>query len=346
MRILLASSEAHPYSKTGGLADMVGALGKALVRAGHQVALVTPLYHGITDRFAEIKRIDLNFEVQLGPGQVRAEVWSAESKTGVALYFVDRPEFFHRPTLYHKDGVDYPDNAARFIFFSKAVTHLARRLPLKPELVHAHDWQTGLVPLLIAHQRKSEGWTDAPRTCMTIHNLAYQGLFPATLYPLTNLPWDYFSPAGLEFYGKMGCLKAGIAFADVITAVSPRYAREIMTEEFGCGLEGLLRHRQSSLFGILNGVDYEEWNTASDPHLRHAYSCEDLAGKTANKIELQKEFGLPVDAALPLFGSIGRLVEQKGIDIMLGALQEMLHSSLRFVLLGAGDPSFERAFED
>jgi len=152
MRILLASSEAHPYSKTGGLADMVGALGKALARAGHQVALVTPFYKGIAERFGEIKRSDLNFEVQLGPGQVLAELWIAEPKTGVALYFVDQPEFFHRPTLYHKDGVDYPDNAARFIFFSKAVAHLARRLPLKPELVHAHDGQTGLIPLLITHQ--------------------------------------------------------------------------------------------------------------------------------------------------------------------------------------------------
>src|SRR6266404_2879913 len=346
MRILLASSEAHPYSKTGGLADMVGALGKALALAGHQVALVTPLYKGITERFSEIKRSDVSFEVQLGPGQVRAEVWCAEPKTGVALYFVDQPEFFHRPALYHEDGVDYPDNAARFIFFSKAVTHLARRLPLKPELVHAHDWQTGLVPLLITHQRKLEGWTDAPRTCMTIHNLAYQGLFAATLYPLTNLPWDYFSPAGLEFYGKMGCLKAGIAFADMITAVSPRYAREITTNEFGCGLDGLLRHRQASLFGILNGVDYEEWNTKTDPHIKHPYSKDDMSGKIANKIELQKELGLPQDATIPLFGSIGRLVEQKGIDIMLGALQEMLHSRIQFVLLGTGASSFEKGFAD
>src|SRR5882762_4428716 len=346
MRILLASSEVHPYSKTGGLGDMVGALAKALARAGHQVGLATPLYQGIADRFAEIKHIGLNFEVQLGPGRVRAGVWSVEPNPGVALYFIDQPEFFHRPTLYHKDGVDYPDNAARFIFFSKAVTHLARHLPLRPELVHAHDWQTGLVPLLIMHQRKSDGWTDAPRTCLTIHNLAYQGLFPATLYPLTNLPWDYFSPSGVEFYGKMGCLKAGIALADVITAVSPRYAREITTKELGCGLDGLLRHRQSSLFGILNGVDYDEWNTQTDPHINYPYSKDDLSGKTANKIELQKEFGLSPDATIPLFGSIGRLVEQKGMDIMLGALQEMLHSRIQFVLLGSGAPSFENGFAD
>src|SRR6266478_1920827 len=172
MRILLASSEAHPYSKTGGLAYMVGALGKTLAGTGHQSALVTPLYKGITERFPEIKPEGPSFEVPLGPGQVRAQVWAAKTSAGVALYFVDQPEFFHRDTLYHKDGVDYPDNAARFIFFSKVVAHLSRHLPLKPELVHAHDWQTGLVPLLIAHRKKSEGWTDAPRTCMTIHNLA------------------------------------------------------------------------------------------------------------------------------------------------------------------------------
>jgi starch synthase len=181
---------------------------------------------------------------------------------------------------------------------------------------------------------------------MTIHNLAYQGLFPATLYPLTNLPWSYFSPAGLEFYGKMGCLKAGITFARVITAVSPRYAREITTQELGCGLDGLLRHRQDSLFGILNGVDYEEWNSSADRHLNHPFSPDDLAGKLANKLDLQKELGLPVEAAIPLLGSIGRLVEQKGVDIMLGALQEMLHSRMQFVLLGTGDSVFEKAFSD
>jgi starch synthase len=345
MRILLASSEVHPYSKTGGLADMVGALGKSLARAGHEVGLVAPLYAGICERFPELKRTDYSLDLQLGPGRMQGRVWSSSRIAGFTVYLVEQPHFFHRPTLYHKDGIDYPDNAARFLFLSKAAVHLSRHLPLKPELVHAHDWQTGFVPLLIADQQKRD-WPDAPRTCMTIHNLAYQGLFPPTLYPLSNLPWDYFTPDGVEFYGKMSCLKAGIAYAHVITAVSPRYAREIMTQAYGCGFDGLLRHRQSSLSGILNGVDYDEWNTTHDPFLKHPYSAAQIEGKTANKLELQREVGLPVDPGIPLFGSIGRLVEQKGVDIMLGALEEMLHTKLQFVMLGTGAPAFEKGFLD
>jgi starch synthase len=346
MRLLLASSELHPYSKTGGLADMVGSLAKSLARAGHQVAVVSPFYAGIAEKYPEIKAGELILDLPVGHARLQARIWSLSAGERLTVYFVDYPEFFHRPTLYHKDGIDYPDNAARFLFFSKAAVALARRLPIPPELVHAHDWQTGFVPLLLRHQRTSGEWPTAPRTCMTIHNLAYQGVFAATLYPLANLPWDYFSPGGVEFYGKMSCLKGGIAYADLITAVSPRYAREITTEQYGCGLDGLLRHRRNSLVGILNGVDYEEWNTTHNPMLKHPYSVADLAGKRANKLDLQAEFGLPADAAIPLFGSIGRLVEQKGVDILLGALQEMLPAKFQFVLLGTGDPAFEKAFEE
>jgi starch synthase len=212
--------------------------------------------------------------------------------------------------------------------------------------MHVHDWQAGMAALLLHHQRKLAGQGSTPGICLTIHNLAYQGLFPAAKYALTNLPWDYFTPAGVEFYGQMSCLKAGIVYADVITTVSPRYAREITTEETGCGLDGLLRQRNSSLVGILNGVDYEEWNTISDPYLKHPYAASDLSGKAANKLELQEEFGLPVDAGVPLFGNIGRLAEQKGVEIMLGALEEMLSTRLQFVAVGSGGPTFQRAYLD
>ena len=214
MRILLASSEVHPYSKTGGLADMAGALGKALAQAGHEVGIVTPLYMGIRERYPELKPLDLHLDVPLGLIRVRAEIWSLQPLPGLTIYFVDQPEFYQRSTLYSKYGVDYADNAERFIFFSKAIAHLALHLPLKPEVVHLNDWQTGLAALFLHHQRKMPGWENAPRTCMTIHNLAYQGLFPVEQYALANLPWDYFVPSGIEFYGKMNCLKAGIAFAD------------------------------------------------------------------------------------------------------------------------------------
>lgn len=346
MKILLASSEVHPYSKTGGLADMVAALAKALAGAGHRVGIVTPLYLGVRGRLPELKRLDAILDLPMGVHRVRGEIWTLDPAPNLTIYFVDQPDFYQRDGLYQKDGVDYPDNAERFLFLSKAVAHLALNLDWKPELVHLNDWQVALTALDLQHQRRLPGSVHVPRTCMTIHNLAYQGVFPASQYVLTNLPWEYFSPSGVEFYGQFNCLKAGLCCADVLTAVSPRYAREITTPEFGCGLDGLLRERQASLFGILNGVDYDEWNTTHNLYIKHPYSAGDLSGKAANKAELQTEIGLPVDAAIPLFGSIGRMVEQKGVGIMLVALEEMLNSNIQFVQVASGSPTFQRAFQE
>ena len=345
MRILHASSEVHPYSKTGGLADMVGALAKTLARTGHEVAVVTPLYRGIQEKFPALKKFDWWIDLPLGSRRVPAEVWILKPSERLTIYFIHAPEFFDRAGLYSENGSDYWDNGERFVFFSKCVVQLACYLPLQPQVVHIHDWQAGLVPALIKHQKESEEWGSAPRTCLTIHNLAYQGVFPASAFALTNLPENYFSSAGVEYFGTLNCLKAGIQLADAITTVSPRYAREITTEEFGYGLDGLLRKRKNSVFGILNGVDYEEWNTTHNPSLKHPYSSRSLHGKTLNKLDLQREVGLPVDADIPLFGSITRLVEQKGVDIQLGALEEMLQSEMQFVLLGSGSPQFEKAYQ-
>ena len=346
MKILLASGEVHPYSKTGGLGDMVAALAKALAREGHQVGLVTPLYDGIRERFPAIQPSDWTLDMPLGGRRVQGKICTLEPVPGLTVYFVDQPEFYLRPGLYQNGGFDYHDNAERFIFLSKAVVHLARHLPWQPELVHVHDWHVGLVPLLLQHERTAGGWAAAPRSALTIHNLAYQGLFPVTKFPVTNLPWSYFQPEGVEFYGQLNCLKAGIFFADAVSTVSPRYAREITTPELGCGLDGLLRRRQGELSGILNGVDYDEWNSARDPFLRHAYSAGDLTGKFANKTELQQEFGLPVNEKIPIFGSINRLVDQKGVDIQLAALDEMLAAEMQFVLLGSGEAKYEQGYRE
>ena len=262
------------------------------------------------------------------------------------VYFVHQPDFYFRTGLYLEDDTSYTDNDERFILFSKCVAHLARFLPWRPDVVHVNDWQTGLVPALIRQQQNAEGWGNPPPVCLSIHNLAYQGIFPAESFALTNLPPEYYTMDGAEFYGALNCLKAGIAFADVITTVSPRYAREITTEEYGCGLDDRLRQRQDRLFGILNGIDCDEWNPADDNFLAQPFSAGRLAGKSANKLALQKEFGLPVARDVPLFGTITRLAEQKGVDIQLAALDEMLRTNMQFVLLGSGSPAYERGYHE
>jgi len=346
MKILLASSEVHPYSKTGGLADMVGALGKALARAGHEARIVTPLYRGIRERFPQIKREDWQFDLPLGARHVQAELFSLQVEKGLAVYFIQQPEFYFRAGLYQQDDISYADNAGRFIFFSKCVAHLARYLPWRPDIVHCNDWQTACVPALMLQQHRAEGWGNPPPVCLSIHNLAYQGVFPPDAFALTNLPPEFFTMDSAEYYGELNCLKAGIIFSNMITTVSPRYAREITTEAFGCGLDGLLRKQRHKLFGILNGVDCEEWNPAADEFLAQPYSATRLAGKGANKLALLKELGLPAAADIPLFGTITRLAEQKGVDIQLGALQEMLSTQMRFVLLGSGSPIYERGYHE
>ncbi|HEY1786683.1 MAG TPA: glycogen synthase GlgA [Verrucomicrobiae bacterium] len=345
MNILLASSEVHPYSKTGGLADMVGALAKTLARAGHQARIVTPLYRGIQAQFPQIRREDWWFDLPLGGQRVQAELFSLPVEENLMVYFIGQKDFYDRDGLYMEDNVPYADNAERFIFFSKCVVHLARYLPWRPDAIHIHDWQTGLVPALIMNEQRHEGWGNPPPTCLTIHNLAYQGTFPGSAFELANLPSEFFTMETAEYFGHLNCLKAGIALADLMTTVSPRYAREILTEEFGCALDGLLRKRQARLTGILNGVDYEEWNPMTDPRLKSTYSAGRLGGKKIDKTELQRELGLPATSA-PLFGTITRLAEQKGIDIQLAALEEMLNAEMQFVLLGSGSPAYEHGYHE
>jgi starch synthase len=344
MNILLASGEVYPYSKTGGLGDMLGAMAKTLARSGAHVDVVTPLYQGLFERFPDIRPLGWRINLPLGDRWIEGQLFVHEPEKRLRVLFVHQSEFFQRPGLYQENGQDYPDNGARFIFLAKCVAFLARHLEIRPDVVHAHDWQAALSPLLIRDQHLREGWGKPPVACLTIHNLAYQGLFPASEYALTNLPPDYWHPGGVEFHRHLNCLKAGLLFANGLTTVSPRYAREILTEPFGCGLDGVLRARQAALTGILNGVDYSEWRTTHNPHLRHSYTAHSLAGKTAEKTELQRELNLPVRPEIPLFGSVSRLVDQKGTDLLLAALEEMLTAPMQAVLLGSGDPAYEAAY--
>jgi len=345
MRVLLASSEVHPYSKTGGLGDMVGAMARALAEHGHQVGVVTPLYGGSPETRSGLELLDWRMELPLGNRIIKAEVWTLKPHENLTVYFIRQREFFDRPGIYQSRGGQFPDNGERFIFFSKAVTHLGRYLPWKPQVLHLHDWHTGLVPVFVHHQKLTDGWWQAPPTILTIHNLAYQGNFPASLFPITNLPQSYFSPEGVEFYGELNCLKAGILHANLLTTVSPTYAREITTtREFGHGLEGLLRMRLDSgtLIGILNGVDYSAWNTTNNPHLVAPYDINNLEGKARNKRALQAELGLPVMDDTPLFGNVSRLTGQKGIDLLLRTFQELLpRQNLQLAMLGNGEETLE-----
>ncbi len=345
MRILQASSEVYPYSKTGGLGDAVGALSRALAKAGHEVTVVTPLYRGIRDKFSGLRPVNWKFDLPLGTKRVNAALHALDLSPGLTVYFIDKPEYFDRTGIYNDGHGDYGDNAERFIFFSKCVAHLARYLPNRPEVLHIHDWPTGLIPLLVQQEHRVGGWHNIPRLVLTIHNLAYQGIFPRGAFSLTNLPSQLFHHETVEFYSQVNCLKAAIACADAVTTVSPRYAREITTQEYGAGLDGLLRKRQSVLSGILNGVDYDEWNTVQNPLLAASFSADNMTGKAVCKAALQARLGLPVNASVPLFGSVTRLADQKGIDITLGALEEMLVAPMQFVLLGSGAKQYETALQ-
>ncbi len=320
MNILHASSEVFPYSKTGGLADATAALANAQAAAGHRVTLITPLYRGIREQFPALEPLD-----QAEPA---VKIWQFKPEQNLTLLFIDEPKWFDRNDLY-----GHSDDAERFIFFSKCVAHLAKRM----EIVHAHDWQCGLIIPLLA---------DAPvGKVFTIHNAAYQGRFPAEKFALTGLPKSFFNWQQLEFHGDVNFLKGGVVFADLLTTVSPRYARELQTEEYGCGLEGVFQARVNSLAGVLNGVDYNEWNTTNNPHLMASYSADSPGGKAANKRALQQELGLPLLNDAPLFGNISRFTDQKGIDILLGTLEGQLDggSVFQFAGLGSGDPSLEQA---
>jgi starch synthase len=334
MNILFAASELTPYAKTGGLGDVLAALPAALRGRGHSVSVVLPLYRQLRESLAELQRTRLSLTVELGGRVLGANVWQGVSRDGVTVFGIERDEFFDRGALYGAGEGDYFDNAARFVFFSKAVVGLAGVLEPRPDILHANDWQAGLVPVLVRAGRLPF------KTVLTIHNLAYQGVFAAAEFALTNLPGFYFKPHALEYYGRMNLLKGGILFADAVTTVSPGYAREILTEQCGCGLSGALAARGGVLTGILNGIDAELWNPAADPWIAANYDAKRLSAKARNKEALLKFFNLATGRR-PLLGLVSRLVEQKGIDLILSALPGILARGAGLAVLGSGDSCYE-----
>ncbi|NOZ01780.1 MAG: glycogen synthase GlgA [Deltaproteobacteria bacterium] len=336
MDILHCSSEVAPFSKTGGLADVASALPEALTRLGHKVTVVTPLYASIDRDKHGVRPTGRSFDVTLGGRTRNLEVFEAHLPQGTHVVLLGCESLFGREELYGTRDGDYPDNHLRFAFFSAAVFRLMRSLRIRPSVLHCHDWQTGLVP---AYNRLFH--LDLCGTVLTVHNLAYQGLFPADVVPDIGLPWEIFNPEGVEFYGNVNFLKAGLVYSDRITTVSPGYAGEILTEQFGCGLDGVLRGRGKDVVGILNGVDYQQWSPLTDKLIPDNYGPDDLSGKKACRQALLGEFGLEPSFEGPVFGVVGRLAAQKGFDLLAEVLPDLVEMGAAVVILGTGERAVE-----
>lgn len=338
MEILFVASEVAPWSKTGGLGDVAGALPEALAARGHAVAIVTP-------RYGTIDPAKHGLEPMHGALRVRGEATSLWVKRGRApVYFVEHEHFFgSRRGLYADGQHDYGDNAQRFAYLARAALALPGALGLRPRIVHVNDWQTGLVPFLLGHEHRQDPNLAGARTVFTIHNLAYQGVFPKDAVPAIGIPWSAFHWEQLEFHDQLSFMKAGLVFADALTTVSPTYAREILTVEAGHGLDALLRTRAGDLSGILNGISTDEWDPGRDRYLAAPFSAEDLSGKATNKAALQAELGLAARPDVPLLAIVSRLADQKGIDLVMAALPELMAHDAQLAVLGSGRKDWEEA---
>ena len=343
VEILIASSEVVPFAKTGGLADVCGALPIELNRQGHNVHVFLPAYRQAQACGQTIEETGIDFQIPVGNRIVKGSLLkSFLPGSGVPVYLVDQPEYFDRPELYRDNGEDYKDNCERFVFFSRAVLEAIRLLDLSVDLVHCNDWQTGLIPAYLKIE-----YSDAPgyrniASLITIHNMAYQGQFWHWDMLLTGLDWKYFNWHQMEYYGQLNLLKSGIVFADSINTVSPRYSQEIQSAPLGCGLEDVLRNRSEVLSGIINGADYSIWNPEIDEFIPAHFNADNWReGKSICKDALQNEFGLPVHRDKPLLGIVGRLADQKGFDLIAQVIQQWVHSSeTQWAILGTGEPHY------
>jgi len=342
LRVCICTPELAPLAKTGGLADAAGGLTRALAAAGCDVRVALPAYRSI-DRDA-LHAVSIGSAgVRLGPSWVEVELYEGRLPgTSIPVYLVSHEPSFNRPGLYGEHGADYPDNLRRFSVYGRGVLALLRRTAWHPDVVHCHDWQTALLPVWL--RVEPAALPSETATVFTIHNLAYQGVFDADDLPLTGLGRDVFTPRGIEFWGRVNVLKGGLLFADLLTTVSRQYAAEIQTPEFGCGLDGVLRDRRDDLVAIQNGVDYTVWDPASDALIPARFTPGDLSGKAACKRHLQETHGIAIDPAVPLFGLVARLAEQKGVDLLGATADAIIGLDAQLVLLGSGDPRYETLF--
>ncbi len=347
LNILIVASEVVPFAKSGGLADVAGALPKALRALGHDVRVVMPRYYIVDKQKYGLKPVEGSLGVPMGS----SEVWGAVLETvlpgsDVPVYFIEHEGFFGRKGLYDEEGKGYEDNDKRFIFFSKAVMQLAKKLHFRPDVIHVNDWHTAAIPVLLNTTYAFDRNFAHTGSLLSIHNLEHQGRFPKSAMDTLAIGWEHFNAGELEEYGDVNLLKGGIVHADAINAVSKKYAQEIRTKEFGWGFEELIAQRAYKLHGILNGVDYEEWSPAVDRLIARKFDANDLSGKAVCKTQLQQKFNLPARSDVPVIGLVSRLAEQKGIRLLAEAIWEILEMDVQIVLLGAGEKWAEHFFSD
>ena len=342
MHVAFVASECVPFSKTGGLADVVGALPRALAAAGHQVSVYLPRYRQtkLIGGQTVVRSITIPFDDQYR----FCSVVTDGNHSGVSYYFIEYPPFFDRDALYGSSAGDYTDNAERFALFCRGALEASKILGV-PDVFHCHDWQSALVPVLLHTQYAEDPAFADAATVFTIHNIGYQGLFPPDTLPLLTLPWDLFTITKMEFFGQVNFLKGALVYSDFVTTVSRKYAQEIQTAEFGFGLEGVLRDRSATVAGIVNGVDYDEWSPQADKYIAAKYSPQDLSGKAKCKQDLLAAFGVSgADPRLPVIGIVSRFAAQKGFDLIAQVMDRLAREEMIVVALGAGDKAYEEMF--
>jgi starch synthase len=342
MHVAFVASEGVPFSKTGGLADVVGALPRALAALGHQVSVYLPRYKQtkLSDPATVVRSITVPFDDKYR----FSSVVTAGTQGGVRSYFVEYPEFFDRDALYGTPAGDYPDNAERFALFCRTVLEASKILGA-PNIFHCHDWQSALVPVLLRTIYADDPAFREVGTVFTIHNIGYQGLFPSDTLPLLMLPWDLFTMTKMEFFGQVNFLKGALTYSDFVTTVSKKYSQEIQTSEYGFGLEGVLRDRAATVTGILNGVDYDEWSPQTDKFAIAKYSIQDLSGKAKCKQDLLADFGVKnADPKVPVIGIVSRFAAQKGFDLIAQIMDRLAREEMIVIALGTGDKSYEEMF--
>lgn len=345
LKILFATPEAVPFAKTGGLADVAGALPKSLHALGCEIKLFIPYYRMVKEAGLPHQYLGEEIEVPIGDEKLKADIYLGHLDQDIPVYFIGREEFFDREYLYSTSKGDYFDNAERFIFFSKAILIFCQRMGFSPDIIHHHEWQTGLIPAYLKSIYQNDPLFSRTAAVFTIHNIAYQGIFKKEKFWLTDLPPEMYNPEGIEFWERINFMKAGIVYADAINTVSKKYSEEIQSPEYGYGLEGILRKRRESLSGILNGVDYEDWDPSRDPHLIARYDSEKISGKRECKKDLLREFHLPSSLEnVPLLGMISRLADQKGFDLLMEILDGLFALDIGFVLLGTGEQKYHDLF--